>query len=102
MMKISLPARMVAPYLAVGLFWCIFSHGWLAILAYHAQVLLWLPASLPVSFRPLRRRILIFSLLAAGAGPLMYFLLPHMTLTDLPTWLAAHRLSGLSLLVMIG
>ena len=33
--------RLLAPYLAVGVFWYGFSSAWLAILAYHAQILLW-------------------------------------------------------------
>ena len=34
----KLVLKMLAPYLAVGIFWCGLSNAWLAILAYHAQI----------------------------------------------------------------
>ena len=37
----------------------------------------------------------------ALAGPLLYLLLPYITKTDLSTWLHAHHVSGISLLLMI-
>jgi len=100
-MNAYLAARLAAPYLAVGLFWCVLSNGWMAILAYHAQILFWSRTPLPVRMLPRRRRVLLYALPAAVAGPLMYVLLPHMLRTDLAAWLAAHRLSGPALLWMI-
>lgn len=93
--------RLAAPYLAVIVFWCAFSNAWLAILAYHAQVLLWSRAPLANLHMTLRPRLLLPALPAALAGPVLYFLLPSMTHTDLSLWLTNHRLSSASLAAMI-
>lgn len=98
-MRIGL--RLLAPYFAVAVFWCILSNAWLAILAYHAQILFWSRHAACDMRRPARVRLLLPALPAALAGPLVYFLLPYMTHTDLSTWLASHGLSRLSLAVMI-
>lgn len=93
--------KLLAPYFAVGIFWCIFSSAWLAILAYHLQIVLWAPR--PFSFMRLSgvRRIMLFALPAVTAGPVLYFLLPWMIHADLSVWLADYHLSGLSLVLMI-
>lgn len=96
-----LALKLLAPYLAVGVFWCGLSNGWLAILAYHAQILFWRRSSGPGVWRPVPRRVLPLVLPAALAGPLLYLLLPVITEGNLPAWLAAHRLSGAPLLAMI-
>jgi hypothetical protein len=93
--------KLLAPYLAVAVFWCGLSNGWLAILAYHAQVLFWSRSSRPGPWLPVPRRVLPLVLPAALAGPLLYVLLPVLTGGSLPTWLADHRLSGVSLVAMI-
>lgn len=93
--------KLLAPYLAAGIFWCALSNGWLAILAYHAQILFWSRKSLFNMRMPAGGRILLLALPAAAAGPLIYLLLPHIARADLAPWLAARRLSGLSLAAMI-
>ena len=93
--------KLLAPYLAVGVFWCGFSNAWLAILAYHAQVFLWSGKAFPRIMRPTRSRDLFLALPTVFTGPLLYFLLPYVTHTDVLTWLTDHRLTGLSFLVMI-
>jgi len=100
-MKIKQTLKLLAPYFAVGIFWCVFSSAWLAILAYHAQILFWSWKSIPSIRKPDPMRIMLLALPAAVAGPLLYFLLPHITHTDLPVWLVNHHLSGLSLVLMI-
>ena len=69
--------KMLAPYFSVLLFWNLFSNGWLAILGYH------------------------LALPTLVAGPLVYWLLPHITHTPLPVWLADHHLSRLSLFLLV-
>lgn len=93
--------RLLAPYLAVGVFWCGLSNGWLAILAYHAQILFWMRRDGPPALRPRSRSALLYALPAVVAGPVAYFLLPYMVHTDPGGWLVDHRLGGLSFLVMI-
>jgi hypothetical protein len=92
---------MAAPYLAVGVFWCLLHNAWLAILAYHAQILWWSRGSFPklVKFR----RTLMMLVIAPSAlvGPLLYFILPHMTRANLSWWLADHGLSGAGFPVMV-
>lgn len=93
--------RLFAPYLAVGVFWCGFSSAWLAILAYHAQILIWSHRSLRDIRKPSRKVFLLLALPTVLAGPLLYLLLPCMTRTDLSVWLAKHHLSGVSFMAMI-
>ena len=93
--------RLLAPYLAVGVFWCGFSSAWLAILAYHAQVLLWSHGRLRGMRWGAGRRVLLLALPTAIVGPLVHHLLPLMTDADLSAWLAGHGLSRLSLAAMI-
>jgi hypothetical protein len=42
-----LTLKLLAPCFAVLVFWCWLGNAWLAILAYHAQILLWSRGSLP-------------------------------------------------------
>ena len=93
--------KLLVPYFTVGIFWCIVQNGWLAILAYHALVLLWdrdawknLRGSKP-------RQMLWLALPTVLVGPLLYFVLPVVSHTDLGTWLAEYKLTGWSLLLMI-
>lgn len=95
------PLKLLAPYLAVGIFWCLFANAWPAILAYHAQILFWSRRSFFDLRRMRRTRLVFLALSAAIVGPLLYFLLPYMTRVDLTSWLANHHLTRLSLLVMI-
>jgi hypothetical protein len=100
-MKVKVTLRLLAPYIAVLVFWCLLSSAWLAVLAYHAQILFWLRAGQSERRRPARRRRLLLALPATLVGPLLYGLLPCMTDTALPAWLANHHLSGLSFALMI-
>jgi hypothetical protein len=118
--------QLLVPYFSVGICWCIFKNGWLAILAYHAQVLLWQfpqivgrerlrndtfppqigrgpfqPYITPAAPIPNDKRWLLAALPTILGGPLVYFLLPHITHTDIGTWLAEYKLTGVSLLLMI-
>lgn len=93
--------RLLAPYFAVGIFWCILSNGWLALLAYHGQTLFWSRQVVSELRKPSSRRTLLTALPMATAGPLLYFLLPYVTHTDLSTWLENHHLSRLSLILMV-
>lgn len=93
--------RMLAPYFAVSIFWCGFSNAWLAILAYHLQILLWVRRPLPSMSLPGVKQILLFVLPAVAAGPLFYFILPWIIHADIFKWLADYHLSGLSLILMV-
>ena len=93
--------KLLAPYFAVGVCWCVLSNGWLTILAYHAQILFWSRNSISGIRCPDSRQIMLIALPAAAVGPALYFLLPYITHTDLSVWLSTHHLSGLSLTVMI-
>lgn len=100
-MKMNLLPRLLAPYLAVAVFWCALSNAWLAILTYHAQILFWSWKSLPRMRRPAQARDLCLALATVLAGPLLYFLLPFITDADLSTWLAHHHLPKASFLAMV-
>ncbi len=96
-----LALKLAAPYLAVGVFWCLLHNAWLAILAYHAQILWWSRGSLPKPAKPKRAPAMLFVGASALAGPLLYFLLPRMIHADLSRWLADHGLSGAGFTVMV-
>ena len=100
-MNTKLTAKLLAPYLAVGVFCCVFSNAWLAMLAYHAQILFWSDKSMFKMMRPRYTRLVLLALPAALAGPLLFVLLPYVTQEPLSPWLANHHLSGVSLLVLI-
>ena len=85
----------------MGLFWCVFSNAWLAILAYHAQILFWWSRAPRNARGPDERKTLFLAFPFALAGPLLYFLLPVITRTPLASWLSTYHLSGLSLVILI-
>ena len=98
----GLALRLASPYIAVGLFWCLFHNAWLAILAYHAQILGWLWRTRPVVTRPRPTRATRIILLSALTGPVLGLFLPHIERVDLATWLDHYQLTGPALLVMTG
>jgi hypothetical protein len=98
---LRLTLKLLAPYIAVGFFWCFLSNAWLAILAYHVQIVLWSWSSLPQARRTVRARDLFLAVPAILTGPLLYVLLPFITRVELSAWLSNHHLAGISLLVMI-
>lgn len=53
--------KLFAPYFAVGIFWCMLSNAWLAIFAYHAQILFWSRKSLFELRRPTHKRVILDS-----------------------------------------
>jgi len=100
-MNTKLMLKLLAPYFAVGIFWCLFSDAWLAILAYHLQIIFWSRSKLSENWKQPRGRLFFLALPSAAAGPLLYFLLPHITVVDLSVWLGEFHLSRLSLMLMI-
>lgn len=99
--KIKQYLKLLAPYIAVVMFWRVWPNAWLAILVYHAQILFW-NRVVWREIRPLQeRKRLLLAVPAVFAGPLLYILLPFITLTDIPDWLGSYRLSGLFLIIMI-
>ncbi len=99
--RFELALKMAAPYLAVGVFWCLLHSAWLAILAYHAQILWWSRGSLPKPAIPQRTPVMLLIAPMALAGPLLYVLLPRMIHADLSWWLADHRLFGAGFIGMV-
>lgn len=100
--QIQLIARLLAPYLSVIVFWCLLHNAWLALLGYHAQALAWLFVSRPaLNGGSLRTRWSLLAAPAALAGPVLYFLLPYITRTDLTGWLAGYGLHGITLVAMV-
>jgi hypothetical protein len=93
--------KLLAPYIAVVVFWCLWPNAWLAILAYHVQIVLWRTPRLHEARGFRRPKAVALVLPTVLTGPVLYVLLPFITRTDISSWLAAHRLSGVSLLCMI-
>jgi len=93
--------KLLAPYFAVGVFWCLLSNAWLAIFAYHAQILFWSRHPLFGARRPSHAKMMLLALPAVLTGPLVYFFLCTIARTDLLSWLTEHHLSHLSLMAMI-
>ena len=93
--------KTLAPYLAVGLFWCFLRNAWLAILAYHLQALCWTRlqrAPFSISWNP---RLLFLISPTLLAGPVAYFLLPHVTEVNIAQWITHYNLTPLSLGLLI-
>ena len=99
--KTKLTLELLAPYVAVGVFWIIFSNAWLTILAYHAQIILWALRRRPGIKTPRQKRYFLLALPTIVTGPLIYALLPYMTHVDVSTWLADHQLSRISFFLMV-
>ena len=98
---ITLTLKLLAPYIAVILFWCLLNNGWLAILAYHAQILYWQRQS-PRERGSLRlSRHCLLVLPFALTGLVAYLSLPRIPGVDLHLWLEAHHLSRATMLLMI-
>jgi membrane protease YdiL (CAAX protease family) len=93
--------KLLAPWFATGICWCVLKNGWLAILAYHVQILILSRESLSGLFQSIRGKNLLPALPAVLAGPLIYILLPFITKTDCSIWLAEHHLTGTGFLLMI-
>lgn len=93
--------RLMAPYVAVGVFWCWFGNGWMAVLAYHLQIVLWAGRERQERGRVRAADVAVFVLPCALAGPAMWFLLPLITTVDLGTWLVTHGLSGMAWTLMV-
>ena len=96
-------AKILAPYLAVVVFFCRLRSAWLAILAYHLQILLWSRGGLG---RVLEgwdgRRFLALGLPCLLAGPLAYWLLPWMLSDEtLGGWFAAYGIPRWSLVLLV-
>jgi hypothetical protein len=93
---------LAAPYLAVAVFWVGFESAWLAILAYHGQMLFWTRRSLGQNVAGWdARRFAAVAAPAALAGPLLVVLLPHIARTAVAEWLGRYGLAGPTLLLMI-
>ena len=97
----NLCIRLLIPYLAVLVFWYGFSNAWLTIAAYHLQILVFARGRIVLPTRPPDLTHLLWALPAFAAGPLLYALLPHLGGEPLTAWLAEHRVSPGSLLVLL-
>ena len=93
--------KYAAPYIAVAICWFWLSNAWLAIIAYHGQILLWARLRLPMPDLPPRTPWLLAILPALLVGPLLYLLLPHLSGGHLAPWLAQHHITRTSLLIML-
>ncbi len=93
--------RLAAPYFAVAVFWIVFRSAWLAILAYHAQILWWSRGRLPGLSMQRRTPWGWVIAVSALAGPAACLLLPMAVDGRLGPWLGSHGLSGASLAVMV-
>jgi hypothetical protein len=93
--------KILAPYIAVVIFWCVWPNAWLAILAYHAQILFWNWTAIRKVRLPQERKDLFLALPTVLAGPVLYVLFPFITNTELSAWLDTYQLSGPALVLMI-
>lgn len=99
--RVQLALKMAAPYLAVGVFWIGFHNGWLALLAYHAQILWWSRGRLRGIDRPRWTPLSLLVLPAALTGPVLYFVLPYIARIDLGAWLVRYQVTGAGLVAMV-
>jgi hypothetical protein len=93
--------KMAAPYLAIAAFLIVFHDAWLAILAYHAQIVWWSRGPLLRSLRSKRTPLAWFVVPSALAGPAAYLLLQRLPGIHLASWLAVNQLTGWALFLMV-
>jgi hypothetical protein len=94
--------QLCAPYLAVAVFWVGLDSAWLAILAYHAQMLFWTRRRLGHDLG--RWKTAAFAAVAVPAaitGPLIVVLLPHIARVPVAAWLEHYGLGGPALVLLI-
>lgn len=95
--------KLLAPYLAVIIFWLGFQNACLSILVYHAQILFWSKDHFKLLFKGFSKQgFVCFALPCLATGLITYFLLPFMyPEAALAPWLSSYKLEGLALLLMI-
>lgn len=95
-------AGLLAPWIAVGVFWLWLRSAWATILVYHALILLLSGRSLRDVTRGWSARLaLAVAVPCLLAGPLTLLLLPAMVRTPVGEWLASYGLSGWALFLMV-
>ena len=95
-------AGLLAPWIAVGVFWLWLRSAWATILVYHALILLLPGRRLRDVARGWSTRLaLASSVPCLLAGPLTWLLLPSMVRTPAGEWLASYGLSGWALLLIV-
>ncbi len=93
---------MLAPWLAVSVFWICLHSAWATILAYHVLMLLFSRKRMREvtgGWNP--RAFMALAVPCLAAGPLTFVLLPSMTRISTASWLSAYGLEGNALLLMI-
>jgi hypothetical protein len=94
--------KLLAPSIAVLVFWWGFESAWMALLAYHAQIVWWSRRRWRVVWAErAQRAAVVLSLVTVLAGPLLFLLLPYLAAADLQAWLATYGLQGPALMAMI-
>lgn len=93
--------KMAAPYLAMLVFWVGFHSAWLAILAYHLQIVWWMRGSWPRLTRPRWSLLTLFVAPSALVGPVLYVVLPRIATVPLGPWLASYGLGGIALSALV-
>ncbi len=94
--------KALAPVFAVLIFWVGVQNAWLAILAYHAQIIAW--ALVEKRKMPLGslQECSWFVFPAIGVGFISYFLIPLFTKVEVSHWLSDYGLQGASFALMVG
>lgn len=99
---VSAIAGMLAPWMAVGVFWLLLESAWATILVYHALILLFSGRHLREAAEGWDTRTALASALPCLlAGPLTWLLLPSMVRVPVDQWLAAYGLQGWALVLMV-
>lgn len=97
-------ARLLAPYLAVGVCWLLLRDAWLTVLFYHLQIILWSRGRPWPDLRACpgwSRRWLLAAAPCVLAGPALLVVMPWAASVELGAWLAGFGLSGTSLALMV-
>ncbi len=95
-------AGLLAPWIAVGVFWLWLRSAWATILVYHALILLLPGRRLRDVTRGWSARMALMAVVPCIlAGPLTWLFLPSMVRTPVGEWLASYGLSGRALLLIV-
>jgi len=98
--NIKLWLQLLAPYIAMLIFWCWLENAILAIAVYHVQCLCWSWRSF-TQFKRFKFKNILLVLPTLLAGIIFYYLIPYMTKMELGQWMLDYKISQTALLWLI-
>jgi hypothetical protein len=99
--KMTLILKILAPYFAVGVFWALFQNAWLAIISYHAQIVIWNHKNIKADRFVINKLSVGLVILSALTGVFLYFMFTYITDKDISGWFLKYKISNFSIYFLI-